>query len=188
MLTLHRLGHVVDLISVIHLRRIEFLHPGDGIDAIHAFDGAFLVFAGITPRNIFGPIEMRLHRVAVFIFGDFEFIVSTVSGVGEAFTDNGIAHPIEELLVLGVGDFGLVHPKRVDRHASCRGVDAPERIGLRRTFLHRATINEHHAVGCGLNKHRATHAGHFASIGRNRALAGEARIKHQRKHESGQTN
>ena len=156
------LGQVIDLKAVVHLRSVKFLDTGDGVDAIHALDGTFLVLAGVLPGDILAPVQMRGDGVAFLILLDLELLKA--EGV-KTLTDNRVTHPVNKLLVLRVGDFGLIHPEGVNRHAMSGRIDAPHRVALIGTLTHRAHIDEHHAKWRGLVKHSGTDAGHLATGG-----------------------
>ena len=52
-LALRRLGEIVGLVAVVHLRSIEFGHTRYRIQLIDALNGALLVFRRVSPRNRF---------------------------------------------------------------------------------------------------------------------------------------
>ncbi len=162
---LGRLGVVVYLVAIVELLGVEFLDAGDGVDAVEALDGALLVLVGVAPGYGLGPVEVGCHGVALAVFLDFILLVASVGGVGETLADDGVAHPEHKLLVFGVGDFGLVHPESVDRHAALVGLEIPERVVLGGAHLDRAAAHEHHAVGGRFGPRGAPHAGDFSSHG-----------------------
>ncbi len=144
----HGLGLVVDLVAVVELFGVKFACPCYGVGAVEAFNGACLVFPGVSPGYRLVPVEMWRYGVALFVFLDFVFLIASESRVGKAFADNGVANPEYKLLVFRVGYFGFIHPKGINRHPFGVGCKVPGAVGFLRPHLHGATAYEHHAVGC----------------------------------------
>ena len=57
---------------------------------------------------------MRSDGVAVLILGDHVALVATVGRVCQSGTENGVAHPVDKLLILRVGHLCLVHPEAIN--------------------------------------------------------------------------
>lgn len=112
---------------------------------------------------------MWLDGIALTVFFYFEFLVAAVCRVGKTFADDGVAHPEYKLLVLGIGDFGLVHPESVDAYTSCIGYEIPGAVGLLHAYFHGASVDEHHAVWRGFGPRGTAHSGDFAAGGTARA-------------------
>ena len=121
-------GVVIHVVAVIELGNIENLFARDGIDAVDAFDSPRFVFGRVAPGNGFGPVEMWGNRVSHTVLFDFESFVSAVSRVGQSFTDNRVAYPVNELFVFRIGDFGIVHPESIERDAFRFRIDPPQGI------------------------------------------------------------
>ncbi len=124
-LSLCRRRVVVYLVAVVELCRVELALAGDRVCAVYALYGPQLILVCVAPRNRLVPVEVRLDRVALLVLFDFESLVASESGVGEAFADYGIPHPEDELLVFGVGDFSLVHPEGVYGYTTGIPLHAP---------------------------------------------------------------
>ena len=118
-------GVVIPFVFVDHLLFVQTFFAGDGVYIVNAFDGTQLIFVRPFPGNRTAPVQMRGDGFAVTVFRDLKQVVATVSRVGQAFADNGVAHPVNELAVFGVGYFRFVHPERVKRNSLCFRVDSP---------------------------------------------------------------
>jgi len=98
---------------------------------------------------------VRRDGITICIFGDLVEVVARIARVGDPFADDGVAHPVDKLLVLGIGDLGLIHPEIVDRDTPCGDGDAPERIEFAGTHGDGAAGDQHHVVGGGFIPHLA---------------------------------
>ena len=175
-----RLLVVVDFVAIIHLVRIEHTRSLDRVRFIDAVERSLLVLVGFSPRNGFGPIEVRAHRVAVAVLCNLIRFVATVRRIGQTLADNGIAHPIDKLFIHRVGDFRLIHPEAIDGDVARGDVSAPKRVVLFYARLQIASFYFKHAVGRRLSIGCALHAGHFTAA-THRAAPAEAGREHQTK-------
>ena len=142
---------VIHLVAVNHLFGVKLGDSGNRVCTVHAFNGALLILIGVAPRYRLFPVEVRSHRIAVTILLNLELLVAAVCRVGEALTDNGVAHPVQKLFVLGVCHLGLVHPEGINAHPAGIGTGTPHRVCLLRARHYGAPVNEHHAIGRRFN-------------------------------------
>ncbi len=157
-------GCVEPFIAEVHLPGVEHLLSGDGMGGIYAVDGGLLFFRVARPGDRNFPVEMRGDGIAVFILRDLIDIIAAVRRVGEPFADDGVAHPIDELLVLRVGDFGFVHPEVVDRNPFGGDRKPPERIDIGGAHAIGAARDQRHVVRRRLVPYLAGgNTGQFAS-------------------------
>ena len=106
------LGIVVNLVAVVELGHVQLLLARDGIHAVHALDGYFLILGGLAPGDGLLPVQVGRDGLAVLVLLNLVGLVATVGGIGKTFADDGVTHPIDKLFVLGIGDFRVVHPER----------------------------------------------------------------------------
>ena len=129
----------------------------------------------------FLPVEVRLYRVAVFVFLYLVCLVAPVCRVGQPFAYYGVAHVVHKLAVLRVGDFLLVHPEAFDRDVPYGSLLSPQAVFLFQAHLEVAPRYHHHPVGRRLREGLAARAGDLASR-RHRRLAAEASRERERRH------
>ncbi len=119
------LGVIVGLVAVVELLGVKLFHSGYRIGAVKALYGSLFILICITPGNSLSPVEMRCHRVPLPVLLYPVFLIASVGRIGKTLADYGITHPEHKLLVLGISDFGFVHPERVDRHPARISLDVP---------------------------------------------------------------
>ena len=119
------LGVIVSLVTIVELLGVKLFHSGYRIGAVKALYGSLFILICITPGNSLSPVEMRCHRVPLPVLLYPVLLIASVGRIGKTLADYGITHPEHKLLVLGISDFGFVHPERVDRHPARISLDVP---------------------------------------------------------------
>ncbi len=94
------LCRIEPLVAKVELRGVEHSLSRDGVGDVEAVDGCLLLFGIAAPGDGDGPVEARCDRIAVFIFGNLVEVVARIARVGNPFADDGVAHPVDKLLVL----------------------------------------------------------------------------------------
>ena len=155
-------GVVVDLVAIVHLAGIKHLLARDGIGHVEALYGTLLVLVGLAGQRLL-PVEVRCHGVAVLVFRDHIRLVAAIRRVGQTRTEDAVAHPHHELLILRVGHLRLVHPEAVNRDVLHRCLLTPERVGLFCSHTQIATLHQGHAERSRLGKSSAAHTSHFTA-------------------------
>ncbi len=119
---------VIPFVAIDHLFRVQRLFACHRIYGIDTFDRPDFVFIGTFPRDRAAPVQMRGYRFAVFVFGNLKQVVAAIRRIGQAFADNGIAHPIHKLTVFGICHLCLVHPESIERDTFCFRINSPQGI------------------------------------------------------------
>ena len=153
---------IIPFIFIDHLLCIELFLACYRIRIIYAFDCPYFIFIGAFPRYRTAPIQMRSNGFAILIFRDFKQIISAIGRVGQAFADDGIAHPINELPIFRICYFRLVHPKGIHGYSFCLWGYPPNRILVRRSHVKSTTFYQHHTVWCRFIECHAPDSDDFA--------------------------
>ena len=156
-------GIVVPLIFIDHLFGIQFLFARNRIGIIDTLDGTKFILVGPFPRDRTVPVQMGSHRFAIFVFRNLEEVIAAISRVGQTLTDNGVAHPIDELTIFGIRHLRLIHPKGIKRNAFGLRHDAPQRILIGRTHLKSPSFDQNHPIGSRFIKRNSSCSCHLPS-------------------------
>ena len=157
-------GVVKPFVFIVHLSGVEAAITRHGMRVVDTLDGAALVFVSALPRDGARPVEVRCDGVSELILGDHKELIAAVSWIGQTGADDGVAHPVNELAILGVGDFRLVHPKRFERDAARIRLESPQTVSVRRSHLKGSAFDEHHPVRARLVVGGHSGADQFATV------------------------
>ena len=157
---------------------VEKFLASNRIGHIKTLYGALLVLVRFSGQCLL-PVEVWRNGVAVLVLGDEVCLVAAVCRVGKTCAQDGVANPIDKLLILRIGHLGLVHPESVNRNVLHWRLLAPKAVLLLDSHVQESARNLRHSVRRWLGEAFATaNACHFAAAARNRtAPAAHARCK-----------
>ena len=172
---------VVDFVAIVHLTGIQHLCSVDGMGDVDTLYGTLLVLVGLTPGDGLVPVQIRSDGISLLVLLYLIRFVATVGGVGQAFADDAVAHPVDKLTVLGIRDFRLVHPETVYRNITFRETGAPKGVILLYADTQGALPDRHHAKRHGLGETGALDTRHLAADGIGRRTGTHAGGQHHQK-------
>jgi len=120
---------VVALIAVVELGRIKLTLPRDRISVVDTLDRTKLFFGSTLLRwDGATPVKMWRYGLTILILGDLVALVTSISWVSEALSDDGVTDVVDELTVLSIRHLGTIHPEGFDGDPTADGGCAPETV------------------------------------------------------------
>ena len=120
---------VVALIAVVELGGIKLTLPRDRISVVDTLDRTKLFFGSTLLRwDGATPVKMGCYGLTILILGDLVALITSVSWVSEALSDDGVTDVVDELTVLSIRHLGTIHPEGFDGDPTADGGCTPETV------------------------------------------------------------